>query len=751
MSDVDPNTHHYNHGQVVINPHAIAKLDNQLIVSEFNLQAETTSNCDTQNRIQSNSQLPSFVSMAEAEINGILSMKENSPFDHGDPADLKTVNTHLDTNIPQSSALLCCDAYNTDTVQELGHSYYDYCLSDASADCLHDQPSMWASINPQTKTLNSHHAGHEINDCMVESDIVFDATMGFDRYNCYSPVIVQNNISCYKDRSQVHYIGGIKTSWNIPAWDHELSFENDLPLKMYVDYAVKNGVLIVDQDASIPKYECRNYLSATSEPAFSFLNDLIHKELCQNRLVLSENTPHCVHAIGAVPKKGGGWRPITDCRRPLGYSINNYMHTTFKEFSFSTVDQVCGLITHGCYMATVDIEAAYRTITISPDHWKYQGLKWHVNGTETYIMDTSLCFGLKCAPYAFNQFSNFIKRCLQRRGIHEVICYLDDYWVKGESFQECQSAQMALIEIMGSLGFIVSFKKCSSPATKVTYLGIEFDSDTMSIALPECKLNTMMEEIRFFHGKSRATIKQLQRICGIISHASKVVKGGRTFSRRMLDLLKGLPATKKRVRLSKEFLKDLCWWESLSATFNGREFIIPYNNGEGISFVTDASGHGYGYVYGDTWRAGYYNSSTLPDGYKDLVQSHQHWKNITITLAEDTNINILELIPVWLCVQDHGAEWSNQHVVCFSDNSQVVSMINKGTSGSTVAMTFIRSIFWSGALNNYHLTARHVRGVDNVVADCLSRIHVKGLSTINDLNLCCSRKKEVYESRPCCH
>lgn len=162
-----------------------------------------------------------------------------------------------------------------------------------------------------------------------------------------------------------------------------------------------------------------------------------------------------------------------------------------------------------------------------------------------------------------------------------VINYLDDYWVKGESLRECQLVQITLIEILGSLGFIVSFKKCTSPSTKVIYLGIEFDSVEMSISLPTAKMEMLMNELQFFHGKTRATIKQIQSICGIVSHPSKVIKGGRTFSRRMLDSLKGLAPSKKRVRLSKEFRKDLSWWESVSTKFNGKELIISIQQWRG--------------------------------------------------------------------------------------------------------------------------------------------------------------------------
>lgn len=87
-------------------------------------------------------------------------------------------------------------------------------------------------------------------------------------------------------------------------------------------------------------------------------------------------------------------------------------------------------------------------------------------------------------------------------------------------------------------------------------------------------------------------------------------------------------------------------------------------------------------------------------------------------------------------------------MVCFSDNSQVVSMVNKGTSSSSVAMAFIRSIFWSSAINNFHLMARHVRGMDNIAADTLSRLYGKDLSSLIVMGLCCSRKAPVHESRP---
>lgn len=74
------------------------------------------------------------------------------------------------------------------------------------------------------------------SDGMVEldPDIIFDATTGFDRYKCYTPVVKNKNLTCYKDWSYVHYISGIATSWNLPVWEHKLSWETDFPFKSYM-------------------------------------------------------------------------------------------------------------------------------------------------------------------------------------------------------------------------------------------------------------------------------------------------------------------------------------------------------------------------------------------------------------------------------------------------------------------------------------------------------------------------------------
>ena len=433
----------------------------------------------------------------------------------------------------------------------------------------------------------------------------------------------------------------------------------------------------------------------------------------------------------------GSFRPITDCRRPEGFSINNHMDSTFHTFNYVTMDQVAASVTQGCYMASVDISAAYRSISIHPDQWTYQGVMWPINGQLMPLWDARLSFGLRCAPYIFTNISNFVTDTMVRMGYLCVANYLDDFLVFGDTYLECQKVQTALITLLGDLGFLVSWKKCSTPSTSVRYLGIIIDSVNMTLSLPDDKLVKLRKELDFFVDRTRATKKQIQRLCGILAHGAKVIRGGRTFSRRIIDLLSGLGEGNPRIRLSEEFILDLQWWREFAAEFNGQEYIIYPNSGEGHIFATDASLSGYGLVSDYDWQGGFFNAQSYPEGYYKCDLSHGHWINVQV--QDSQNINYLELVPIWLALQRYSNVWKDTHVLCLTDNTQVVAALRKGHSLNKQSMVLLRKIFWICAMNNIYITPKHIPGATNVVPDLLSRIgNNYELSDIRLHSVCCS-------------
>lgn len=299
-----------------------------------------------------------------------------------------------------------------------------------------------------------------------------------------------------------------------------------------------------------------------------------------------------------------------------------------------------------------------------------------------------------------------------------------------------------MIKLLGEFGFLVNWEKCSSPSTMCTYLGIRINSLDMEVSLPQEKMGKLKNEILFFDNRKRATKKQLQRLAGILGHCSKVVRGGRVFSRRVIDTLKGLPEANVRITLSKEFKLDLLWWKNFAAYFNGTTCIIE-KDPMGPCFYSDASLMGYGATHDNDWVAGYFNTDEVPRDISRCKLCHEHWWNLAVEDEYCSNINVLEILPILLMVYKYGHSWRNQTVLWYTDNAQVMYSVNKGSSGNEGCMRILRFIFWASFWWNFHLICRHIPGEINIIPDYLSRVRTSGLVFDRNYSLCCSEPSGI--------
>lgn len=556
----------------------------------------------------------------------------------------------------------------------------------------------------------------------------------------YRPVLIQKELPLFRNwvRND-HIIGGLSSQMNAKVWLAELAYENDQYLKSYLRKGIMEGFRIVDDIDSIIGYDSVNYDSVRVGEAAQIVDELLLSEIRDSKYIFSQSKPLCIHSLGAVKKSNGSFRPITDCSRPPGISINSFMEGTAQKFSYQTIDYVSELMLPHSFSATVDISSAYRSVSISPDHWKCQGVRWNILGEDQFLLDTRLCFGIRCAPFIFSQISNFVVRSMARRGFPRVASYLDDFIVFAPTFELCLLAQKVLICLLGSLGFHISWRKCSSPAKRTQYLGVIFDSDSMELRLPLGKLEKLRDELRFFEKKTRASKKQVQKLVGYLAHCARIVRGGRLFSRRIVSLLKGI-GNKKRIRIPVSIQLDLNWWRSFMSIFNGSASIIRFCFDVGPAVWTDACSTGYG-VYIDRdgdWQAGLFDSQLQLD---NLCDRHGHWINVDkpVVSPRDDNVNYWELIAVWQAVRRLANRYVNCHMVIATDNTQVVAMINGNASVNLSCLELLREIFWISVIYNIYVTAKYIPGTHNIIADRLSRLYPSvPISDLRNLFLCCS-------------
>lgn len=106
--------------------------------------------------------------------------------------------------------------------------------------------------------------------------------------------------------------------------------------------------------------------------------------------------------------------------------------------------------------------------------------------------------------------------------------------------------------------------------------------------LPDDKLALLKQEV-YFADKQRATRHQRNH-----NSCSQLIRGGRTFSRLFIDILKGMNFN-TRIRLGIEFKKDVQWWPQFAHVFNGISKKISENWSYFANyFATDAALIGYG-------------------------------------------------------------------------------------------------------------------------------------------------------------
>ena len=492
---------------------------------------------------------------------------------------------------------------------------------------------------------------------------------------------------------------------------------------------VLHGFKIIDPYTEVLSYESENYKSATVD-ARQYMNDIILKEIALGKLSVVDRKPHCIHALGAVEKSSGGYRPITDASKPDWYSINNYMSETFQNFKFCSMDDICDSLTPSCYLGVTDISSAYRTCHIRPCDRKYQGLCWRIGDSDTYIEDNFLSFGARASPYIFNSLTDAVTRYMNGCGF-KCFNYLDDFLVIGDTYLVCQEAQLALHTLLRSLGFDIAYKKVLSPSQVQRYLGIEIDTVRMKLILPKDKVDRLQEELTFFAGRRQATRRQLQKLCGILSHCSTVIRGGRTFSHRIIGLLSNFSPTKRRVTLSNSFFADLEWWRTCARWFNGEAKMVGRRVHEQLVISMDASGSGFGVVTDNDWLAGAWKQNL-----DSIDDTHSHLCHAPGDEIPD-NINVQELYPLVEAFWRWGTSWENCKILVMSDNTQVVSGLNTGRSANSVSMSLLRRIFWLSVLYNCHVVSVHVPGKVNVHADALSRLLEDNVSIPN--GLCCCR------------
>ena len=237
-----------------------------------------------------------------------------------------------------------------------------------------------------------------------------------------------------------------------------------------------------------------NLISSSEHPEVVSTN--IAKEINLGRMAgpfLEPPLPNLqCHPVGVVPKKHSAeWRTIYHLSYPEGDSINDGIPKDPYSLKYVRVDDAIRIVQGlgpGSYMAKTDLKSAFRLIPIHPDDWNLLGVYWN----SRYYVDMYLPFGLRSAPYVFNQLSEALEWALKHNyGLQNVIHILDDFFIAESSKVACLTSFCKLLKFFISVGAPVVASKTLGPSTVLEFMGIELDSLKMEARLPADKLDRL--------------------------------------------------------------------------------------------------------------------------------------------------------------------------------------------------------------------------------------------------------------------
>jgi hypothetical protein len=390
-----------------------------------------------------------------------------------------------------------------------------------------------------------------------------------------------------------------------------------------------------------------------------------------------------------VPKQGGKWRPIIDLS-PLNVFIPKF------PFKMETPASIRLALRENDWLTSIDLKDAYFHIPIHHNSRPYLRFVWE---KKTYQFK-ALCFGLSTAPYVFTRVFRLVSTLAHQHG-HRLYRYLDDWLLAAQSPQAATAATQFVLKICNQLGLIVNREKSElEPTQRTIFLGMQINTVQFKVRPSEDRLSRLGAALQSISHGDAATAKTYLRVMGHMASLEKLIPLARLQIRPIQQHLADNWSTDQdmetEIPMSLKALESIQWWKNRENLTTG---VRIHPSQPDHLLYTDASMAGWGAHVADLRAQGLWS------------QQERSW-----------HINALELEALWRGLQVFRSKLRKSHVVAMTDNTTVVAQIKNqgGTVSRNLTQQTTELLNWTQR-QQITLTARHIPGHLNVIADSLSR------------------------------
>ena len=198
-------------------------------------------------------------------------------------------------------------------------------------------------------------------------------------------------------------------------------------------------------------------------------------------------------------------------------------HVTHRHFKMDTLNTALGMVRKNCYMASIDLTDAYYSVPVATVDQKY--LMFQFEG----IRYKYVCLpnGLSPARRIFTKLMKPVLSSLRKKG-HQVMNYLDDFFLVGDTFEECKDAVIDTYDLLIKLGSSIHPDKSQFiPVQKIEYLGFTLDCTYTTVFLTGIKQRKIKTLIGETLQSKKLKIWQIAKILNTFEAFLPAIKFGR--------------------------------------------------------------------------------------------------------------------------------------------------------------------------------------------------------------------------------
>lgn len=599
-------------------------------------------------------------------------------------------------------------------------------------------PSFLVPAKPVARTNHLKEIKISFNDGMFIDRVLPDSNKALTPHPRFTPTyyVALHNLAAstghdgngfWYPSNTPNYMGAriplVHTGLNIENWRYHLTGHGEVnELLQFLQYGFPLGL----EDNPVLKPCERNHGSAYQY--FPHIDKFVIGEISMGGLSGPFTTPPwenlMLSPLMTAPKKPSSRRCVFDAT--FGdHSLNNAtpgdsylgtptLYTYPKIDDFRRLILLCG---QSSFMWKRDLHRFYLQIPMDPVDYAKVGFIWR----GLIFIFVALMFGLRHSGLQGQRITDAVSWIHRRLGleyigeaIFNLVNYCDDLGGVESTKSRAEDSFRRLQELLNELGLDESVDKAQAPSTEMVYLGVLFNTDTMTMSVPADKLAEIKEEIERWYKKTTATKKTLQSILGKLFWISKVVQHSRTFMGRLLAQLREMSAKPDNVKtkLTEDCKKDLLWWRSFLKTYNGVTMIenddavrltlpqlvdMPYSVCAGDATLTG----------GGAWHGSGYWSRQLPKHLCDL----------------QIPVHVKEFLVVLVSTRLWGGEWSGKVVQIFCDNDAVCDVVSGERPSDSKMLSMLREFKYWVCTFKFYPIMRKIGTADNSVADHISRRH----------------------------